>query len=162
CAEDPRELTALLTELHSRKRSGRLHEGLALAPVKDYAHSTLGARLAAILDEVATGTKGSLQRHPGADDLGPHDRRRMPAKTEHESQSARIQTGALRRPGGRTPEELEDALAVSDARIRQLRLEAKRSESEINILNQRLDLMDSQIRELYASSSWRVTAPLRY
>src|SRR5690606_32334685 len=46
--------------------------------------------------------------------------------------------------------------------VMQLKAEVRARSSEIAILNQRLEWMDAQIRELHASTSWRVTAPLRF
>src|SRR5690606_41258047 len=55
----------------------------------------------------------------------------------------------------------ERELAARRAQVRQLKAEVRERNSEIAILNQRLEWMDAQIRELHASTSWRVTAPLR-
>lgn len=52
CAGDADSLVALLAELRRRKREGTLHQGLALAPLGEYAHSALGRRLEAVLEGV--------------------------------------------------------------------------------------------------------------
>jgi glycosyltransferase involved in cell wall biosynthesis len=49
CNDDPDRLGAFLEQLLDRKRRGLLHEGLSLAPVTSYAHSSLGQRLSSIL-----------------------------------------------------------------------------------------------------------------
>lgn len=53
CEDDADALAALLAELCERKRNGRLHAGLDLAPVPEYAHSALGRRLEALLEAAA-------------------------------------------------------------------------------------------------------------
>src|SRR5690606_10713067 len=52
CMGDADSLVALLAELRRRKREGTLHQGLALAPLGEYAHSALGRRLGAVLEGV--------------------------------------------------------------------------------------------------------------
>lgn len=52
CTDDSGALATRLKELRERKRQGRLHDGLALCPLADYAHSSLGRRLAALLEEI--------------------------------------------------------------------------------------------------------------
>lgn len=58
CADDADALATLLGRLRERKRAGRLHEGLELAPVAEYAHSSLGRRLGSLLAAAVSGRHG--------------------------------------------------------------------------------------------------------
>lgn len=61
CRDDSNALATLLKELRDRKQRARLHEGLALSPLTDYAHSNLGSRLAALLEEAV-----KVRHHAGS------------------------------------------------------------------------------------------------
>lgn len=165
CAADAGELAALLADLVQRKRDGRLHQGLAsLEPVYDFAHSNLGRRLAADLAEAAgvplpvASASGSEPANPasgsspGAADTGNDPAHARPCHTKTVPETA---------PDESPTDALERELAARRAQVRQLKAEVRERNSEIAILNQRLEWMDAQIRELHASTSWRVTAPLR-
>lgn len=52
CEDDARALASLLADLREHKRAGRLGQELMLDPLPDYAHSALGRRLAALLNNV--------------------------------------------------------------------------------------------------------------
>ena len=58
-------------------------------------------------------------------------------------------------------ESLERALHNRTAQVAALKTRAKEQAGEIGILNQRVAWLDAQVMELQASSSWRLTAPLR-
>jgi hypothetical protein len=58
CADDAEALAGLLADLRQRKRDGVLHRDLALAPLADYAHSSLGRRLAGFLEEAVDARRG--------------------------------------------------------------------------------------------------------
>ena len=59
CMEDVDALSELLVDLRGRKQHGALHHGLELAPVVDYAHSTLGRRLEGLLEKVDAPRRGA-------------------------------------------------------------------------------------------------------
>lgn len=78
----------------------------------------------------------------------------MPPALEHANPTA-----------GRRPERhdaLGRVLEEKKAQVLVLKSEAKKASAEINILSQRVALLDAQVMEIYASSSWRVTKPLRF
>ena len=68
--------------------------------------------------------------------------------------------GGFDRPEARR-EALERTLAARVAEVAELKAKVKGQTSEINILNQRIEWLDRQVMDLQASSSWRITAPLR-
>lgn len=61
CMDDSQVLAPLLGELRERKQQGRLHDGLVLSPLADYAHSNLGRRLEALLEEAV-----KVRHHAGS------------------------------------------------------------------------------------------------
>lgn len=76
CTDDAVALTDLLADLRERKREGRLHQGLSLAPLTEYAHSTLGRRLEALLSASMTkagkpGRNNANCSHPSNQDQDP-------------------------------------------------------------------------------------------
>src|SRR5699024_8710143 len=89
---------------------------------------------------------------PGAADTGNDPAHARPCHTKTVPETA---------PDESPTDALERELAARRAQVRQLKAEVRERNSEIAILNQRLECMDAQIRELHASTSWRVTAPLR-
>lgn len=53
CEDDAEALAELLADLRRRKDEGALHRGLALGPLADYAHTSLGRRLEGLLRDAA-------------------------------------------------------------------------------------------------------------
>lgn len=58
-------------------------------------------------------------------------------------------------------EVLRRTLQEREAQLASLRLKLKEQAKEIGILDQRVAWLDAQVLELQASTSWRITAPLR-
>lgn len=61
CPDDTDALAELLVDLRQRKQEGKLHFGLELAPLADYAHSSLGQRLERLLGKAVR--KRRVQAH---------------------------------------------------------------------------------------------------
>lgn len=166
CPADAGQLAALLADLVRRKRDGRLHQGLVLQPLDEYAHSSLGRQLANDLAEAADIHFPEIPT-PVAKPNGPPCRSiRHAADATGDPVSAQSgHAGAMSGSGpGESPPGvlvLERELALRRAQVMQLKAEVRERSSEIAILNQRLEWMDAEIRELHASTSWRITAPLR-
>lgn len=164
CAPEAGELATLLGDLVQRKRERRLYEGLTtLAPVVDFAHSHLGRRLAAHL-AAATGSPLPSASASAAEPAGSTcDDANAAGDAESDPTCSRRHAGTMSENGSddRPPAALERELVARRAQVMQLRAEVRERSSEVAILNQRLEWMDAQIRELHASTSWRITAPLR-
>lgn len=66
CDDDAGALTSLIAELRQRKRDGTLRAGLMLDPLPEYGHSSLGLRLAEVLQEVLAAKQGAMNPSTGA------------------------------------------------------------------------------------------------
>ena len=85
----------------------------------------------------------------------------MPSQKELWKQ---LSLGSLDRRSNGLParrDTLERALNARVEQVAELKAKAKEQASEIGILSQRVAWLDAQVMELQASSSWRITAPLR-
>ena len=70
CIDDADALAGLLGDIRKLKQEGALHQGLELAPLADYAHSSLGRRLEGVLEKTVgtgneAGRRSTARARPG-------------------------------------------------------------------------------------------------